>query len=324
MSILKVPMELEPLFDADKDNFIRDIANYPQESVMRYFRDSVALYKSIDRKRVNPFNFYTHQFDSGFRALDMRRRYMHFDLSLGGDFCAFAMGSASSFIQVNMVEDGKLVKSTLPYVYIDFVGIMLTVGGGEVWLPEILSIIKHLYNKGFDISLITFDRFQSAYLSQLLQDEGFLTSFLSIDRTSNYPVIDLNREDRIAKKSTEGNYMAGVSSLKDAINQRRISIPLHPNTTKGLTETEFETEARGAEANLSKKKVDHGSDGKIDLIQAVAGVSFNLLNNERQSDLDERDMKEFEDKFYLKLEENENIDRFSIPEREVRNVSYLG
>lgn len=329
MAILEIPIELKSMFEADPDNFIRDIANFPQESVSRYFKNTTAIIKAIDRSTINLFDFNTHKFSDKFRANNSFNRYMHFDLSLGGDLCSFAMGHTPGFIQVNVLKEGKLEKVSLPFTIIDFVGILLVGRNEEVWLPEITHLIHTISDRGFNLTLLTFDRFQSAYLMQELRDEGYLTSNLSIDKTANYPVIDMDREDMIAKKSTEGNYLAAIASLKDSINQGRIKIPYHPSIDNRTSESEFEVEAKSAQEDLTKKKVDHPQGGRIDLLQAIAGVVFNIQNNQRASDVKEGYEKEIADDFYHKLEVNrpnsfESLEDFSKPRMEIRNETYLG
>ena len=102
------------MYDSDPEVFLRDIANFPQETVLRYFKQVKNIYRAVKRSRKNPFNFETHLFDDDFKANSPHPRYMHFDLSLGGDLCAFAMSHAPSFIEVNTLQNGNLVSDKLP------------------------------------------------------------------------------------------------------------------------------------------------------------------------------------------------------------------
>lgn len=296
--ILKIPKELEEMYDSDPEVFIRDVANFPQETISRYFRIPGAIYKSIDRSRKNPFDFVSHRFDDNFRGSDYKLRFMHFDLSLGGDLCSFAMGHVPGFIEVNKIVEGNLVADKLPFVYIDFIGIMLVEKNEEVWLPRIPEIVEELTSRNFNIQLVTFDRFQSAYIIQLLKDRGYLADILSIDRTTTKIIIDIDKEDRIRRESTKGNYLAGVASLKDAMNQSRLKIPYHRAVTMKTAESQFELEAKAAQHFVEKMKVDHGSGGSIDVVQAVAGVCFNIECNCKDIPISDTAIKDVADKFY--------------------------
>lgn len=295
--ILKIPVELLEMYNSDPEVFIRDVANFPQETVSRYFKIPGAIYKAIQRSRKNPFDFITHKFDDNFRASDFKHRFLHFDLSLGGDLCTFAMGHASSFIEVNRLIEGNLVADKLPFVYIDFVGIMYVEKKEEVWLPRIPELVEELTSRHFNIQLLTFDRFQSAYIIQLLKDRGYLADVLSIDRTTTKIIVDISRDDRIRRESTKGNYLAGIASLKDAMNQFRISIPYHPAVRTRTAESQFELEAKSAQHFVEKMKVDHGSGGSIDVVQAIAGTCFNIECNCRDFQIAD-DIKEVGDTFY--------------------------
>lgn len=298
--ILKIPKELEQMYDSDPEVFIRDVANFPQETISRYFKIPGAIYKAVQRSRKNPFDFKTHKFDNDFGANDFKLRFLHFDLSLGGDLCSFAMGHAPSFIEVNRIVEGNLVADKLPFVYIDFVGVMYVEKNEEVWLPRIPEIVEELSSRHFNIQLLTFDRFQSAYIIQLLKDRGYLADVLSIDRTTTKIIVDINKEDRIRRESTKGNYLAGVASLKDAMNQSRLSIPYHPAVTQRTAESQFEIEAKSAQHFVDKMKVDHGSGGSIDVVQAIAGVCFNIECNCRDVIISD-DIKEIGDTFYQEV-----------------------
>jgi hypothetical protein len=146
--------------------------------------------------------------------------------------------------------------------------------------------------------LLTFDRFQSAYIIQLLKDRGYLADVLSIDRTTTKILVDINKEDRIRRESTKGNYLSGIASLKDAMNQYRISIPYHPAVRTKTAESEFELEAKAAQHFVEKMKVDHGSGGSIDVVQAIAGVCFNIEVNCKDFHIDESSIKDVGDTFY--------------------------
>ena len=180
IAILKIPKELLGAYKRDPDNFICDIANYPREPILRYFKNPNALYAAVKRGRLNPFDFIKHEFNSGYQAHNPKLRYLHFDLSLGGDLCAFACGHASHFVDQEEFDGNESKTVKLPFHFIDFVGIILNPTGDQVWLPVIVNIVKELREKrGFNIGLCTFDRFQSAYIMQTLRDEGFITSMLS-------------------------------------------------------------------------------------------------------------------------------------------------
>ena len=302
MAVLRIPVELQQMYDSDPEVFLRDIANFPQETVLRYFKSVKNIYKSVKRSITNSFDFDTHEFNKDFKCNSPYSRYLHFDLSLGGDLCAFSMAHAPSFVEVNRLEQGNLVSYKLPYICVDFVGIMLVGAKEEVWLPRIPEIVSELSDRGFPISLITFDRFQSAYIMQLLKDEGYLTDILSIDRTSHKVLIDMSIKDNpIKRESTKGNYLAAMASLRDAVLQERIEIPYHKAVRIKTAESQFEVEAKAAQYYPDKKKVDHGSGGTIDLLQAVAGAVFNVECNERSFVVDDDLLRKAGDTFYSRL-----------------------
>jgi hypothetical protein len=110
------------------------------------------------------------------------------------------------------------------------------------------------------------------------------------------------------------------------MNQYRLSIPYHPSVKTKTAESEFEIEAKAAQHYVEKMKVDHGSGGSIDVVQAIAGVCFNIEVNCKDFQIDEDSIKEVGDTFYETTRPGYiNLDQEDFEKGgDKRHESYLG
>ena len=282
MPLIKVPLELKANYLRDPENFLRDIACVPTESTRPFLKDRKKI-EIVDRNaHENPFLEDQRTFKVGYGPGDstgVYTRYMHIDLGLKKDAVGISMCHASHFVERQQVEieafGQKQIKVRLPFIRFDFIGRVQAAKGEEILLSEIREIIYTIQKLGFYLGLITFDGFQSVDSIQILRSQGFKVGRLSIDRTSTKLVLDKRSktDDGLKRLSTEGQTMAAMQGLKDALYDDRLAIPVHEYWKK---------EAIGAEIDYKKNKVDHKPRGTIDMLQSMAGGIYNLINNEKE------------------------------------------
>ncbi len=282
MAHIKIPLELKANYLRDPENFLRDIACVPTESTRPFIKNRAKVEKVNNEAHRNPFLEDKRTFVEGYGPADgsiQFARYMHIDLGLKKDAVGISMCHASHFVDRQKVEIeafGNSMKNIrLPHIKFDFLGRVQAAKGEEILLSEVREIIYTIQRMGFYLGLITFDGFQSVDSIQILRNQGFKVGRLSIDRTSTKLVLDKRSKsgDGLKRLSTEGQTMAAMQGLKDALYDDRLSIPYHEY---------WKREAIGAEIDYKKNKVDHKPRGTIDLLQSMAGSVYNLINNEKE------------------------------------------
>jgi len=289
MSIVAIPNELRRNFLANRQEFLRNLACIPMRALSPFYRQRSAIYNCIDYTRENAWDFVNLRFDSSFTCENPEVfRYAHFDLAETGDRVGFAMCHAPYHVDRDVTLGDKVQKIRLPYVYFDFLGVIEVSKEKELEYQLIPEIVLELRRKGFYLDLITFDRFQSSMIIQILIQEGFRVSRLSIDRTAfSVKVVKAMKTSgelkdwHIKRESTGKQYADAHNSLKNAIYHARCSIPAwekwilhHPDP--GVHP--FIEEAEGAEIKEGGV-VDHGTFSKIDLVSGMAGAAYNCQNN---------------------------------------------
>ena len=221
---------------ADENKLMRSVKAYEEciDSGMRnaFVKDVVALSSFDDVRLQEYFDF------SVLRDLD-RQRFIHVDLGLRKD----RTGIACAYVgDVKRDEEGRL----LPVVYVAFiVGVEKDVSkrlDDEIPLWKIRDFLFWLREKGLFISKISFDRFASEDMIQLLRRGGFNVERLSVDRDDS---VYLN--------------------LVQLYLERRLKHFEHQLFRRELFELEWDKERR---------KVDHPVGGTKDIVDAVAGAVY--------------------------------------------------
>lgn len=316
INVLEVPVEFEESVRTDPSEFLRKFASIPQQAISAFFDDLEKVRACIDFERQNPFDAETFTFTEEF--LDIKPsnepRYMHIDLAKSRDAVGISMCHIDRWISTPSMK-----VDSIPFVDFDFMGRIVSKRGEDILLSNIReNIIYRLRDRGYNIALITFDRFQSLDMIQILRDEGFIVTNLSIDRTANYPVVDYDSTDNFKKINTNGAYIAPMIALKNCMSAKAMGVPVYlSDPVDGVTW--LERECSQAEFDITKNKIDHSSVGTNDLLQSVAGSLFNLLNNEMSNipTYGDRDNQKREEKEYELAQKQEEDFYRGVRDREV-------
>lgn len=304
---VRIPIEYKGDFEADPSQAWQSYGDSPQEAEFPYFEDKAALHAIVNRNRLNPFDDETFTFDSSFVCEDDNLRFIHIDYSLNRNATGIAMCHVSHWVDVPVsIRDPlnpRLKTEERPFFKFDFLARIVAKQGEDIQFESIRDILYSLDERGFPIHLVTFDRFQSEDSIQILRRKGFICAHLSLDRTSNYPMVFVGEKNGFKKISTgnsKWSTMAAWSCMKAAINTSRMEVPFYlpisDTTLQGSVNpvnfddrgnklrqpdyiTWLEHEALAASFDNKKMKIVEPPRGSIDLLEAVAGACFNANNN---------------------------------------------
>jgi hypothetical protein len=252
-----------------------------------FYRHHSKIHASIDFERENLWDFRGKRFEPELSCHDDMLRYIHFDLAESSDRVGFSMCHAPYHVTKEVLVGDRVGEARLPFLYFDFIGAIEVSKTEELDYQLIPEIVLDLRRRGYVLDLITFDRFQSSSIIQLLNSEGFRCGRLSIDRTAKKPLVIKNRKAdgitlwNLKYVSTEQQYADAHNALKGACYDQRLNVPdweiwkrFHSKDPRHP----FVAEALGAEI-VSDGKVDHGTHTKIDILSGMAGAAYNCQNN---------------------------------------------
>jgi len=238
----QIPNKYKRDFEKNPEKSWRDLGGIASLALEPYMKNWTAVENCLierspvkDDQGVETIKI-SHPFDefgrlkASFKGFSGRKYYLHIDLGLTHDACGMAMGH---------YEQGLAV--------IDLMHRIKPTKGEEVDIQGVIDLIKEIRDKGFKISGVTYDQFQSASSIQQLKKLGFSAG----------------------KQSVEG--LDAYETMKEEIYQGLVRYYKY---------TPFLDELKRLEL-IKGKKVDHPPKGSKDIADAVAGVVYALVVKEK-------------------------------------------
>jgi len=207
---------------------------------------SDAFFKQIDKvERAmslrNPVDSF-RRFDPSFKPDPDKTYFIHADLAQKHDKCAVAIAHVEKWVNIEVIKDYEQVA---PIVVVDAVAWWEPRAEGPVNLSEVKQWIINLRREGFNIGMVTFDRWQSYDIQQELKAVGIRTDTVSV-----------------AKKHYE--------DLAMMIYEERVAMPHIPLLLEEMSELKITNNG---------KKVDHPRKKSKDLADAVTGAVFGAISH---------------------------------------------
>jgi hypothetical protein len=207
---------------------------------------SDAFFKQIDKvERAmslrNPVDSF-RRFDPSFKPDPDKVYFVHADLAQKHDKCAVAIAHVEKWVNIEVIKDYEQVA---PIVVVDAVAWWEPRAEGPVNLSEVKQWIINLRREGFNLGMVSFDRWQSYDIQQELKAVGIRTDTVSV-----------------AKKHYE--------DLAMMIYEERVAIPHIPLLLDEMSELKITNNG---------KKVDHPRKKSKDLADAVTGAVFGAISH---------------------------------------------
>jgi hypothetical protein len=206
-----------------------------------------AFFKSREKveKAFNKTNLAVDQFgrlEEWFIPDPDKKYFIHVDLAQKHDHCAVSMAHVDRWVNVKVTNE---YSQPAPIISVDAVRYWTPTADKSVDFTEVKDYILSLKTRGFNISICTFDRWNSHDMMQQLKSYGINTEILSV-----------------AKKHYDDMAMV--------ILEERITGPHIPLLIDELLQLK-----------IMRDKVDHPRKGSKDLADAVCGSIFNSISRTR-------------------------------------------
>ena len=224
-------------FFTDPGDALMRFACKPTYSSDAFFKQRDKLEKCMSLR--NPIDS-NKRFDSSFKPDPEKIYYIHADLAQKHDKCAVAIAHVDKWVNVQVLKDYEQIS---PVVIVDAVAWWEPKVEGPVNLSDVKNWIINLRRQGFNIGMVTFDRWQSFDIQQELKSVGIRTDTVSV-----------------AKKHYEDFAML--------VYEERVAMPLIPLLLEEMGELKI----------INDKKVDHPRKKSKDLADAVCGAVFGAIS----------------------------------------------
>lgn len=255
--LLNPPVDMKSDFLADFNVALRDLAGIAVAGTMSFITQE-SLTKVISKERRNPFysdilqigvrdNMTIEEYfhlDEVLPNLKKTPIFIHLDLSLNHDRTGISGGGITGRKDVSD-KGGKTI--SLPFLSHMFSVAIEAPRGDKIPYAKIVAFICWLRRQGFNIARISRDQFQSEYLGQQLEAEGFTVDKISLDRTPD-----------------------GYIALRSVIWEERIDM---------LDSKLLQDELIHLQYDSVTSKVDHPVGGSKDVSDSHAGWVWNALKN---------------------------------------------
>lgn len=242
--------EVNPTVSLDSPAMVRAFAENPADALGRFAcmpSDNVDNTVFKNKQAIDDTFAHTNGVDengvfwNGLKPEADKEYYIHVDLALKHDNCAVSMAHVDKWVKMQYAADKF---ETLPHVKVDLVRWWTPGQFRALDFADVRAFIVSLKRNGFNIKLVTFDRWNSAdTMNYLTNQYGISTETLSVGNKHYDDFMSVMYDDRL-----EGPH---VELLIDELKQLRY--------------------IRG--------KVDHTRSGGKDLSDATCGAIFNAVNN---------------------------------------------
>jgi hypothetical protein len=206
---------------------------------------SDAFFKQREKVRAcmtirNPIDS-SKRFDETFNPDPNKKYFVHADLAQKHDKCAVAIAHVEKWVSVQVMKDYEQV---VPMVIVDAVVYWEPRVEGPVNLSEVKQWIQNLRRQGFDIGMVSFDRWQSFDIQNELKSVGIKTETVSVAKKHYEDMAMLMYEERLA--------MPAIELLFEELTELKI---------------------------MKNNRVDHPRKSSKDLADAVCGAIFGAISH---------------------------------------------
>jgi hypothetical protein len=205
----------------------------------------------------NPIDSH-RRFEETFKPDPNKIYYVHADLAQKHDKCAVAIAHVDKWVNIQVIKDYQQVA---PVVVVDAVAYWEPRVEGPVDLSEVKQWIQNLRRIGFNIGMVSFDRWQSFDIQNELKAVGMRTDTVSV-----------------AKKHYEDMAML--------IYEERLVMPTIDLLFEELTELKI----------MNNNKVDHPRKKSKDLADAVCGAVYGAISHTPRNLNEEVEIHTFKDR----------------------------
>jgi len=232
-----------PNFLGDHVDSLSRFACMPPDSIDGFFKDRAKVEFAFSNPRIAIDEW--GNYADWFKPDKKKQYYIHVDLAQKIDRCVVSMSHVERWVEVKIGRDYRSVE---PYVVTDFVRYWTPTSDKTVDFAEVRQFIVDIVKRGFDVRLVTFDRWNSLEMSEYLETFGIHTDTLSVAKQHYQDMLFVIMEERLSGPQIEliVEELLGLRVIKD--------------------------------------KIDHPRSGSKDLADSVCGSIFNAIAHTPKND----------------------------------------
>jgi hypothetical protein len=265
-------------FFTDMGDAMQRFACVPTFSSDRFFRQEDKIRSAMSIR--NPLDQH-RRFDESFKPDPDKTYFVHADLAQKHDKCAVAIAHVDKWVNIQIGRDYQQV---MPIVVVDAVAWWEPKVEGPVNLSEVKQWIQNLRRLGFNIGMVSFDRWQSFDIQNELKQVGMRTETVSVAKKHYEDMAMLVYEDRLV--------MPAIDLLFEELIELKI---------------------------VKQNRVDHPRKSSKDLADAVCGAIFGAISHTSKDQNLEVEIHTFRDRPKSTVDTNkDNVIQYKPMPKEVK------
>ena len=264
-------------FFTDASDALMRFACMPTVSSDAFFKSREKVERALSSR--NPLDT-SRRFDLTFKPKEDVQYFVHADLAQKHDKCAVSIAHVDKWVSVQSFNNYEQI---VPFVVVDAIAWWEPKREGPVDLSEVKNWIIDLRRSGFDLGLVTFDRWQSFDIQQELKQVGIKTETLSVAKKHYEDLSMLIYEDRVVAPH--------IDILLEELLELRI---------------------------MSNNRVDHPRKKSKDLADAMCGSVYNAIVHAQRDRMKEIDIHSWSRGGVDKDTINDDDDDFGFPKEKIR------
>ncbi len=223
-------------FYKNAEDALSRFACMPPEAVDAFFKSREKIETAFNNPNLAVDS--SGRYAEWFRPIDDKEYFIHVDLAQKHDHCAVSLAHVEKWVNMKV---GNEYAQSAPVVVVDAVRFWTPTASKSVDFTDVKDYILSLRQRGFNIKLTTFDRWNSHDMMQQLRGYGMNTELLSVAKKHYEDMAMIIAEERVKGPR--------IDLLIDELLQLRIM----------------------------RDRVDHPRKGSKDLADAVCGSIYNAI-----------------------------------------------
>jgi len=249
--------DFKTAFYTNVQDALSRFACMPPDAMDAFFKSREKVEKAFNIGALAVDNF--GRLEEWFIPDPDKKYFIHVDLAQKHDHCAVTMAHVNRWVNIKVTD---AYSQPAPIVEVDAIRYWTPTKDKSVDFTEVKDYILSLKTRGFNISICTFDRWNSHDMMQQLKQYGINTEILSVAKKHYDDMAMVVAEERLVGPH--------IQLLIDELCQLRIM----------------------------RDKVDHPRKGSKDLADATCGAIFNAISRTRFDNNQEIDVHTYESMSY--------------------------
>jgi hypothetical protein len=266
-------------FFTDMGDAMQRFACVPTFASDAFFKQRDKLQQAMSIR--NPIDSF-RRFEETFKPDPDKIYYVHADLAQRHDKCAVAIAHVEKWVNIQVIKDYEQIA---PVVVVDAVAWWEPRSEGPVNLSEVKQWIQNLRRIGFNIGMVSFDRWQSFDIQNELKAVGMRTDTVSVAKKHYEDMAMLVYEDRLV--------MPAIDLLFEELTELKI---------------------------MKGNKVDHPRKKSKDLADAVCGAIYGSISHTPRNMNEEIEVHTFKDRPKTQIDDlPKNVIQYNSDKKEVED-----